>query len=210
MDEVVTGAEVDPRVTRVRHALADAGADADVVVLDHAPRSADDLAAQVGAPAGALVRCHLLLAEEVDVGGRAQEGPDGEQEGPDGETTTPAAPSAGAPVRVLLVVAPVGRRLLLSQVAEAATGLGVGSVRRPPPREVRALTGSSPEDLPPLGLPGDRLVVEAVLVDTALREHEVLWVPAGRPGTLLAVGHDELLRLTLGHPVELASAGPPT
>jgi len=201
LDEVVAGADADPCVTRVRQALADAGAEADVVVLDHAPRSPEDLADELGAPLGALVRCHLLLVEAADLTAPSATRYGGGLDEPSG--SPPAGGDADA-TRAVLVLAPQGRRVLAAGVAEALAGLGVDGVRRATAGEVRSLTGCSPQDLPPTGLLTDRLLVEAVLVDTALGDHAVLWASAGRPGTALTTSYEELLRITLGHPVALS------
>ncbi|MEJ5914828.1 YbaK/EbsC family protein [Pseudokineococcus sp. 1T1Z-3] len=211
-DEVVAGAQADPVVTRVRQALADVGAEADVVVLDHAPRSLEDLAAEVGAPAGALVRCTLLLVAE-DPCAEVHHGehpalplaptPQPEAEG-DLRDDAGAGPTT-RPVRAVMVLAPAESPVRAADVAEAAAGLGAVVVRPAPGDVVRDLTGTDPDETPPVGTAADgRLVVEAVLVDTTLGAHERLWTPAGRAGTVLTLGHDELLRITLGHPVERA------
>ncbi|WP_298801472.1 YbaK/EbsC family protein [uncultured Pseudokineococcus sp.] len=206
-DDVVALADADPRTTRVRQALADAGAEADVVVLDHVARSPEDLADELGVPVGALVRCHLLLVEEEDpsaptatrYGGEPDEGP---WPPPAGGAERRAAGDAEVPA--VLVLAPQRRRVRATDVAGAASGLGVTAVRAAAPHEVLALTGCAPEDLPPTGLPTDVLRVDVVLVDTALGDHAVLWAPAGRPGTAMSTSYEELLRITLGHPVELS------
>ncbi|WP_299037286.1 YbaK/EbsC family protein [uncultured Pseudokineococcus sp.] len=200
-DEVVAGADADPCVTRVRQALADSGAEADVVVLDHAPRSPEDLADELGVPLGALVRCHLLLVEAADLTAPSATSYGGGLDEP--SDPVPAA-GDGDPARAVLVLAARERRLLAADVAEAVAGLGVDGVRHATEGEVRALTGCSTQDLPPTGLPGDCVDVEAVLVDTALGDHAVLWAPAGRPGTALSTSYGELLRITLGHPVALS------
>ncbi|MEJ5868940.1 YbaK/EbsC family protein [Pseudokineococcus sp. 5B2Z-1] len=206
-DDVVALADADPRTTRVRQALADAGAEADVVVLDHVARSPEDLADELGVPVGALVRCHLLLVEEEDPAAPTATRYDDELD------EDPRPPLAGgaerrgagdAEVPAVLVLAPQRRRVRATDVAGAASGLGVTAVRAAAPHEVLALTGCAPEDLPPTGLPTDALRVDVVLVDTALGDHAVLWAPAGRPGTAMSTSYEELLRITLGHPVELS------
>lgn len=200
-DEVVAGADADPCVRRVRQALADTGAEADVVVLDHAPRSPEDLADELGAPLGALVSCHLLLVEAADLTAPTATRYGGGLDEP--SHLPPVGEDDDAP-RVVLVLAPQGRRVLAADVAEAVAGLGVDGVRHATADEVLSLTGCSPQDLPPTGLPSDGVRVEAVLVDTALGGHAVLWARAGRPGTALNTSYGELLRITLGHPVALS------
>ncbi|ROP43106.1 aminoacyl-tRNA deacylase [Pseudokineococcus lusitanus] len=195
-DPVVLDAAADPVVTAVRQALADVGAQADVVVLDHppgsaadlareVPGSAADLAREVGAPAGAVARCALLLADPAD--------------------------PPRARTRAVLVVLVAARPLRTDEVVRLVASRGLPGLRPATAAEVVRLCGCPPEDLPPVGLPlpgadAGRAALEVVdvLVDAALAAHPRLWAPAGRPGTALQVSSEELLRITAGRPVELA------
>jgi prolyl-tRNA editing enzyme YbaK/EbsC (Cys-tRNA(Pro) deacylase) len=184
-DPVVLDAAADPVVTAVRQALADVGAQADVVVLDHPPGSAADLAREVRAPAGAVARCALLLADPAD--------------------------PPRARTRAVLVVLVAARPLRTDEVVRLVASRGLPGLRPATAAEVVRLCGCPPEDLPPVGLPlpgadAGRAALEVVdvLVDAALAAHPRLWAPAGRPGTALQVSSEELLRITAGRPVELA------
>ncbi len=184
-DPVVLDAAADPVVTAVRQALADVGAQADVVVLDHPPGSAADLAREVGAPAGAVARCALLLADPAD--------------------------PPRARTRAVLVVLVAARPLRTDEVVRLVASRGLPGLRPATDAEVVRLCGCPPEALPPVGLPlpgadAGRAALEVVdvLVDAALAAHPRLWAPAGRPGTALQVSSEELLRITAGRPVELA------
>lgn len=84
--------------------------------------------------------------------------------------------------------------------ALVARHLGVGTVRRATPDEVRAATGQAIGGVAPVGHPAPVRTV----VDVALRDHEQLWAAGGTPRTVFPLTFDELTRITHGEvcPVE--------
>ncbi|MFI0938811.1 YbaK/EbsC family protein [Streptomyces sp. NPDC021020] len=67
--------------------------------------------------------------------------------------------------------------------------------------EVRRVTGQAIGGVAPIGHPAPVRTV----VDEALREHPVVWAAAGTPHTVMPLTFDELLSLTGGQPVKVAS-----
>jgi prolyl-tRNA editing enzyme YbaK/EbsC (Cys-tRNA(Pro) deacylase) len=84
--------------------------------------------------------------------------------------------------------------------AFVASSLGVASVVRAAPEQVRLWTGQAIGGVAPVGHPEPL----RTLVDEWLARYEVIWAAAGSPHTVFPTSYDELLRITSGSPVSVA------
>ena len=84
--------------------------------------------------------------------------------------------------------------------AQVATLLGVASVDRATPDQVREATGQPIGGVSPVGHPAPL----RTLVDIDLARHDVVWAAAGHPHAVFPTTYDELLRITAGTPAEVA------
>lgn len=121
VDPVVSELERHDGVTRVRRALADAGAEGQVAVLTRPPHGAVDLAAMLGVDPSQVVVPLLLAAP---------------------------APEADEEPRLVLVLAAASHAVDLDKVAGV---LGVEGLARALPAVARGGTGFDPEGFPPVG-----------------------------------------------------------
>jgi prolyl-tRNA editing enzyme YbaK/EbsC (Cys-tRNA(Pro) deacylase) len=134
------------------------------------------------------------------------------QELPDSaRTAAQAAAALGCPVGAIassLVFLADGEPLLVmtSGRHRVDTGLlaanaGVLEVAMAPADEVRRVTGQAIGGVAPIGHPAPLRTV----IDEALREYEVLWAAGGTPHTVMPLTFDQLVSLTGGQPVKVAS-----
>ena len=84
--------------------------------------------------------------------------------------------------------------------AFVASSLGVASVVRAAPEQVRLWTGQAIGGVAPVGHPEPL----RTLVDEWLARYEVIWAAAGSPHTVFPTTYDELLRITSGTPAPVA------
>ncbi|WP_031512064.1 YbaK/EbsC family protein [Streptomyces sp. NRRL F-5123] len=82
-----------------------------------------------------------------------------------------------------------------------AANAGVLDVAMASANEVRRITGQAIGGVAPIGHPAPVRTV----IDEALREHPVVWAAAGTPHTVMPLTFDELVSLTGGQPVKVAS-----
>jgi prolyl-tRNA editing enzyme YbaK/EbsC (Cys-tRNA(Pro) deacylase) len=101
---------------------------------------------------------------------------------------------AGEP---LLVLTSGAHRVDTQKVADL---LGVAGLDRATPEVVRAATGFAIGGVAPVGHPQPL----RTLVDVALARHPVVWAAAGHPHVVFSTTYDELVRITGGHPAEVA------
>ncbi|MFB7911479.1 YbaK/EbsC family protein [Kitasatospora sp. NPDC056076] len=78
--------------------------------------------------------------------------------------------------------------------AHLAAELGAGRITRASADQVREATGQAIGGVAPTRHPAPLRTV----VDTALRQYEVLWAAAGHPHTVVPMTYQELLRVTGG------------
>ncbi|MFI0897388.1 YbaK/EbsC family protein [Streptomyces sp. NPDC020983] len=134
------------------------------------------------------------------------------QELPDSaRTAAQAAAALGCPVGAIassLVFLADGEPLLVmtSGRHRVDTGLlaanaGVLEVAMASANEVRRVTGQAIGGVAPVGHPAPLRTV----IDEALREYEVLWAAGGTPHTVMPLTFDQLVSLTGGQPVKVAS-----
>ncbi len=97
----------------------------------------------------------------------------------------------------VLILASGAHRVDLRQVASA---LGLVSLRRATPEEVRAATGQPIGGVAPVGH-STRL---RTLVDVALEAYPVVWAAAGTPHAVFASTFPQLVAITGGEPVSVA------
>ncbi len=100
--------------------------------------------------------------------------------------------------RPVLILTSGGHRV---DTAHVAAALGVRTLRRATPEQVRVATGQPIGGVAPVGHP--RPV--RTLVDVALRPFAVVWAAGGTPHTVFQTTYDELLRITGGDPVAVAA-----
>jgi prolyl-tRNA editing enzyme YbaK/EbsC (Cys-tRNA(Pro) deacylase) len=100
----------------------------------------------------------------------------------------------GAP---LLVLTSGAHRV---NTAKVGAELGVGTLRRADPEFVYASTGQRIGGVAPVGHP--RPIT--ALVDTALRDYDVVWAAAGHAHTVFPTSFDELVRITSGTPLDVS------
>lgn len=98
----------------------------------------------------------------------------------------------------VLILAGGAHRVDLERVASAA---GLPPLRRATPQEVRAATGQPIGGVAPVAHP-TRL---RTLVDTALDAYPVVWAAAGTPHAVFPTTFAQLLAITGGEPVQVAS-----
>jgi prolyl-tRNA editing enzyme YbaK/EbsC (Cys-tRNA(Pro) deacylase) len=168
-----------PSVLRVREALAALHARGSVRVLDDSARTARDaaeaLGVEVGQIASSLVFRTVPPVLDPDHGRHERAG-------------------AGEP---LLVVTSGAHRVDTRKVADL---LGVAGLDRATPETVRAATGFAIGGVAPVAHPRPL----RTLVDVALARHAVVWAAAGHPHVVFSTTYDELVRITGGHPAEVA------
>jgi prolyl-tRNA editing enzyme YbaK/EbsC (Cys-tRNA(Pro) deacylase) len=99
----------------------------------------------------------------------------------------------GAP---LLVLTSGAHRV---NTAKVGAELGVGTLRRADPEFVYASTGQRIGGVAPVGHP--RPIT--TLVDTALRDYDIVWAAAGHAHTVFPTSFDELVRITSGTPLDV-------
>jgi prolyl-tRNA editing enzyme YbaK/EbsC (Cys-tRNA(Pro) deacylase) len=85
--------------------------------------------------------------------------------------------------------------------AALAARLGVGSLRRATPEQVREATGQAIGGVAPVGHPAPLRTV----VDVALAEHPRLWAAGGTPHTIFPTTYEELCRVTGGTPLPVTA-----
>jgi prolyl-tRNA editing enzyme YbaK/EbsC (Cys-tRNA(Pro) deacylase) len=100
----------------------------------------------------------------------------------------------GAP---LLVLTSGAHRV---NTAKVGAELGIGTVRRADPEFVYASTGQRIGGVAPVGHP--RPIT--TLVDTALRDYDIVWAAAGHAHTVFPTSFDELVRITSGTPLDVS------
>lgn len=98
-----------------------------------------------------------------------------------------------------LLVMTSGRHRVDTELLAANTG--ALDIAMASANEVRRVTGQAIGGVAPIGHPAPVRTV----VDEALREHPVVWAAAGTPHTVMPLTFDELLSLTGGQPVKVAS-----
>jgi len=101
--------------------------------------------------------------------------------------------TAGEP---LLVLTSGAHRVDTSALAERA---GVSELGRASPDFVRNHTGFAIGAVSPVGHPG-RI---RTLVDRWLAGHDPIWAAAGHPHAVFPTSYEELLRMTVGEPVDV-------
>jgi prolyl-tRNA editing enzyme YbaK/EbsC (Cys-tRNA(Pro) deacylase) len=99
----------------------------------------------------------------------------------------------GAP---LLVLTSGAHRV---DTAKVGAELGVGTLRRADPEFVYASTGQRIGGVAPVGHPQPI----TTLVDTALRDYDIVWAAAGHAHTVFPTSFDELVRITSGTPLDV-------
>ena len=100
----------------------------------------------------------------------------------------------GAP---LLVLTSGAHRV---NTAKVGAELGVGTLGRADPEFVYASTGQRIGGVAPVGHP--RPIT--TLVDTALRDYDIVWAAAGHAHTVFPTSFDELVRITSGTPLDVS------
>lgn len=100
----------------------------------------------------------------------------------------------GAPLMVLMAG---DRRVDLTRVAKT---VGAQGVQRAELNEARDHTGYSPGGTPPFG----HVKPLQVLADRSITGNDVVWVAAGSPKTVFAIGVDDLVRLSDARLVDVA------
>jgi prolyl-tRNA editing enzyme YbaK/EbsC (Cys-tRNA(Pro) deacylase) len=100
----------------------------------------------------------------------------------------------GAP---LLVLTSGAHRV---NTAKVGAELGVGTLRRADPEFVYASTAQRIGGVAPVGHP--RPIT--TLVDTALRDYDIVWAAAGHAHTVFPTSFDELVRITSGTPLDVS------
>jgi Cys-tRNA(Pro) deacylase len=97
--------------------------------------------------------------------------------------------------RAVLALVPGDRRADLEKIARAA---GAVEARIARAAEVEEATGFTPGAVSPFPLGG----VDRVLIDQTLLSHDVVWVGAGSPRHMAAVGPGDLVRLARAQPMD--------
>ena len=153
-----------PSTEKVAQALRDGGASGQVRQLADSTRTAQEAAAALGVPVGAIVKSLVFTAD-------------------------------GDPV---LVLASGDHQV---DTAKIAAALGADRVARADADTVRAATGYPIGGVAPLAHPQPL----RTLVDTHLAGYDVLWAAAGTPHAVFPTSYDELVRLTMGSPTDVAA-----
>jgi prolyl-tRNA editing enzyme YbaK/EbsC (Cys-tRNA(Pro) deacylase) len=97
----------------------------------------------------------------------------------------------------LLVLTSGGHQVDVHKVADL---LGLAALGRADADFVRQHTGFAIGGVAPVGTTSPINTV----VDVELARHDVVWAAAGHPHAVFPTTYDELLRLTAGHPAEVA------
>jgi len=132
---------------------------------------------------------------------------------PDGVRTAAAAAEAlgcevGAIANSLIFDADGEPVLILTSgshrvdTAYVANECGLPALRKASPDFVRTHTGQAIGGVAPVGHPKQL----RTLVDRWLADHDVVWAAAGHSHSVFATSYDELLKLTGGEPVDVATA----
>jgi prolyl-tRNA editing enzyme YbaK/EbsC (Cys-tRNA(Pro) deacylase) len=164
-----------PSVQRVRAALGELGVSGQPQALAESARTAAEAAASLGVEAGQIASS--LVFVPVTSGGSRHERDGGSDP--------------------LLVITSGAHRVDVQKVADI---LGLDGLDRATPEVVRATTGFAIGGVAPVGHP-TRL---RTLVDVALARYDVVWAAAGHPHVVFPTTYDELVRITAGHPAEVA------
>ena len=83
--------------------------------------------------------------------------------------------------------------------AFVASCLGLASVERAAPEQVRLWTGQAIGGVAPVGHPSPI----RTLVDTWLDKYDVIWAAGGHPHTVFPTSYAELIRITNGSPADV-------
>ena len=97
-----------------------------------------------------------------------------------------------------LMVLMAGNRRV--DVAAVAAAVGAQRVRRAGLDEVREATGYAAGGTPPFG----HVKAMRVLADRSITDNDVVWVAAGSPKTVFAIGVEDLVRLSSADWVDVA------
>jgi Cys-tRNA(Pro) deacylase len=97
--------------------------------------------------------------------------------------------------RPVVALVPGDRRADLDKIAQAA---GAVEARVARAAEVQEATGFAPGAVAPFPLPR----VDRVLIDQSLLSHPVVWVGAGSPTHMAALGPGDLVRLARAQPMD--------
>jgi prolyl-tRNA editing enzyme YbaK/EbsC (Cys-tRNA(Pro) deacylase) len=126
-------------------------------------------------------------------------------------TAGEAAAALGVPVGAIvksLVFAADGEPVLVLasgdhqvDTALVADALGVAEVTRAPADLVREATGFAIGGVPPVA----HARALRTVVDTHLSTYDVLWAAAGTPRAVFPTTYDELVRISVGTPVDVAA-----
>src|SRR5215212_5470510 len=170
---------LSPSVRRVTETLAALGAQGTVRTLTGSARTAPEAAEALGVGVGQIASSLLFRTVPPVIDPRHGRH---ELEG------------TGEP---LLVLASGAHRVDTHKVADL---LGVAGLDQATPEDVRAATGFAIGGVAPVGHPQPL----RTLVDVALARHEVVWAAAGHPHVVFSTTYDELVRITGGHPAEVA------
>ncbi len=194
---------------RVTAALAAAGVTGGVRILDSSARTAALAAEQLGVSVGAIANSLVFSADgepllimtsgahRVDTGRVAA------------ELGVVSVGRADADFvrrhtgQAIGGVAPVGHPAPIRTVVDRALAqqLGVASIGRSDADFVRQHTGQTIGGVSPVGHPAPIRTV----VDRALAQYERIWAAAGHPNTVFPTTYDELVRLTRGTELDVAS-----
>jgi prolyl-tRNA editing enzyme YbaK/EbsC (Cys-tRNA(Pro) deacylase) len=167
-----------PSVLRVTDTLAAMGAKGAVRTLTGSARTARDAAEALGVEVGQIASSLLFRTVPVVDPWHGRH-----------ELVAPGEP--------LLVLTSGAHRVDTHKVADL---LGVAGLERAAPEDVRAVTGFAIGGVAPVGHPEPL----RTLVDVALARYEVVWAAAGHPYVVFSTTYDELVRITGGHPSEVA------
>ena len=163
-----------PAVARVREALTAVHVTTEIVVLDGAARTAAQAAAYLGVLTAQIANS-LVFAVTV----QGTERPD----------------SASADPEPLLILTSGAHRVDTSKVADL---LELDTVDMASADLVREATGFVIGGVAPVG----HVRPVRTLIDVSLARYDTVWAAAGHPHAVFATTYDELLRITVGHPIE--------
>ena len=161
-------------VARVREALTAVHVTTEIVVLDSAARTAAQAAAYLGVLTAQIANS-LVFAVTV----QGTERPD----------------SASADPEPLLILTSGAHRVDTSKVADL---LELDTVDMASADLVREATGFVIGGVAPIG----HVRPVRTLIDVSLARYDTVWAAAGHPHAVFATAYDELLRITVGHPIE--------
>ena len=97
----------------------------------------------------------------------------------------------------LLVLVSGAHRVDVDKVADLA---GLAHVEQADPEFVRARTGFAIGGVAPVGHPQHILTI----IDVTLGRYDTVWAAAGHSHSVFATTYDELIRITGGHPMDVA------